>query len=237
MAAVDDPANQEHEAGHLHPAWRRHTRGERRWPATLAVLAAVTLQVSLPARLTMPPRYALPVIEVLLVVGLSLANPDRIDKRDNRLRLVGIGIIALLSLANMGAGVRLVSALVEGHGPAESAAQLLVNGGSVYITNVIAFGLWYWELDRGGPAARAHGLREHPDFLFPQMASPDLAPHNWEPFFLDYFYLSFTNATAFSPTDVLPLSRWAKAAMALQSAVALVIVALVIARAINILGS
>ena len=137
----------------------------------------------------------------------------------------------------MAAGVRLVSALIEQHGPPMSAARLLVNGGSVYVTNIIAFGLWYWELDRGGPAARAHGLREHPDFLFPQMASPELAPHNWEPFFLDYLYVSFTNATAFSPTDVLPLARWAKVAMALQSAVALVVVAMVIARAINILGS
>jgi len=166
-----------------------------------------------------------------------LANPDRIDRRDNRLRLGGIGLIAVLSLANMAAGARLVSALIEPHGPAESAARLLVNGGSVYVTNVIAFGLWYWELDRGGPAARAHGLREHADFLFPQMASPELAPHDWEPVFFDYFYVSFTNATAFSPTDVMPLTPWAKLAMTLQSSVALVTVGLVIARAVNVLKS
>jgi hypothetical protein len=233
---VDDlAAGPEHEG--RHPAWRRHTQGERRWPATLAVLAAAALQMALPARLTMPPRYALPAIEVLLVVGLSLADPDRIDRRDNRLRLVSVGIIAFLSLANMGAGVRLVSALLEGHGPAMSAARLLVNGGSVWVTNVIAFGLWYWELDRGGPAARTYGLRAYPDFLFPQMSSPEMAPPDWEPFFVDYLYLSFTNATAFSPTDVMPLSRWAKATMALQSAVALVVVLLVVARAINILGN
>jgi uncharacterized membrane protein len=236
MAGVDESAaSPQH--GARHPAWRRQTQGERRWPASLAVLAAVALQLALPARLTMPPRYVLPAIEIVLVVGLSLADPDRIDTRDNRLRLMGIVIIAVLSLANMGAGVRLVSALVQGHGPAESAARLLVNGGSVYVTNVIAFGLWYWELDRGGPAARAYGLRPYPDFLFPQMASPEVSPPDWEPFFVDYLYLSFTNATAFSPTDVMPLTRWAKATMALQSAVALVVVVLVIARAINILGS
>jgi uncharacterized membrane protein len=106
----------------------------------------------------------------------------------------------------------------------------------VYFTNLIAFGLWYWELDRGGPAARAHGVKAYPDFLFPQMSTPDLAPAEWEPAFIDYLYVSFTNATAFSPTDVMPLTRWAKLTMALQSAVALVVVAMVIARAVNILG-
>ncbi len=238
---MDDPSASEHEAGgqgHApgRPAWRRCTAGERRWPASLAVLGAVVLQVALPGRLSMPPRYLLPALELLLVAGLLVANPDRIDRRDDHLRLAGVGLTAVLSLANIGSGVRLVAGLVGGHGPADSAARLLVNGGSVYLTNLIAFSLWYWELDRGGPAARAHGLRTYPDFLFPQMASPELAPADWEPTFVDYFYLSFTNATAFSPTDVLPLARWAKLAMALQSAVALSVLALVIARAINILG-
>ena len=100
---------------------------------------------------------------------------------------------------------------------------------------MIVFSLWYWDLDRGGPVARAHAMRAHPDFLFPQMASPELAPPDWEPLFVDYFYTSFTNATAFSPTDVMPLSRWAKLAMMLQSAVSLATLALVIARAVNIL--
>jgi hypothetical protein len=184
----------------------------------------------------MPPRYALPVMELLLLAGLSAADPGRIDKRDNRLRLLGIVIIAALSLANIAAGARLVSTIIGGHRQGETAARLFVNGGSVYITNIIAFGLWYWELDRGGPAARTFGLRPHPDFLFPQMTAPELAPPDWEPTFVDYFYLSFTNATAFSPTDVMPLARWAKLTMALQSAVALVVVALVVSRAINILG-
>jgi hypothetical protein len=112
---------------------------------------------------------------------------------------------------------------------------LLLNGGVIWLTNVLVFALWYWELDRGGPVGRALAVKHHPDFLFPQMATPQMAPPDWEPWFPDYFYLSFTNATAFSPTDTLPLSRWAKMLMALQSAVSLSTVALVIARAVNIL--
>jgi uncharacterized membrane protein len=100
---------------------------------------------------------------------------------------------------------------------------------------VLLFGLWYWELDRGGPGARARGERDFPDFLFPQMTADDMAPPDWEPTFVDYLYLSYTNATAFSPTDTLPLSRWAKLLMLVQSGVALATVALVIARAVNIL--
>jgi hypothetical protein len=103
------------------------------------------------------------------------------------------------------------------------------------VTNVVVFGLWYWELDRRGPVARAHGLLQQPDFLFPQMQAADLVGPDWEPRFLDYLYLAFTNVTAFSPTDTLPLSRWAKMLMAVQSGLALSLVALVFARAVNVL--
>jgi uncharacterized membrane protein len=217
------------------PAWRRRTQGEPRWPASLAVVATAALQVLLPPRLTMPPRFLLPALELLLLIGLTAVNPGRIDRRDSRLRVVGIVLIAAVSLANIGSAVRLVVELVRQKAVVDSAARLLVNGGSIYLTNIIAFALWFWELDRGGPAARTHGVERYPDFLFPQMATPDMAPPDWEPIFVDYLYLSFTNATAFSPTDVMPLSRSAKAAMALQSAVALATVALVISRAINVL--
>jgi uncharacterized membrane protein len=103
------------------------------------------------------------------------------------------------------------------------------------VTNVIVFALWYWEWDRGGPLARAHGQHQYADFLFAQMQSPETASPDWEPMFLDYLYLSFTNSTAFSPTDVLPLSRWAKMLMMGQSSVSLVTVVLVVARAVNTL--
>jgi uncharacterized membrane protein len=121
-------------------------------------------------------------------------------------------------------------------GLAVGPAELLVAGAAIWLTNVLAFALLYWEFDRGGPAARAAGTRTHPDFLFAQMQSPKLAARDWEPYFADYLYLSFTNTTAFSPTDVLPLSRWAKLTMMVQSAVALVVVVLVVARAVNVLG-
>ena len=217
------------------PAWRRRTEGERRWPVGLAITIAVALQLALPARLAMPPRYLLPGLEMLMLIGLTAADPGRIDRHEMHLRVAGIALIAAVSIANIGSATRLVFELVRGGPVADSAASLLVNGGSIYLTNIIAFALLYWEIDRGGPAARAHGIECYPDFLFPQMSSPDMAPPEWEPTFVDYFYTSFTNATAFSPTDVLPLSFHAKAAMGLQSAVALGTVALVISRAINVL--
>ena len=217
------------------PAWRRRTAGERRWPAALAVTAAAALQLSLPARLAMPPRFLLPALEILLLIGLTAANPGRIDRRETHLRVTGIVLTAAVSLANISSAARLVSELLRAQPIADSAARLALNGGSIYLTNIIAFALLYWELDRGGPAARTHGIEIYPDFLFSQMTSPELAPPEWEPNFVDYLYVSVTNATAFSPTDVMPLSRPAKVAMALQSTVALATLALVIARAINVL--
>ncbi len=117
----------------------------------------------------------------------------------------------------------------------QDATGLLTSGAAIYLTNIIAFGLWFWEIDRGGPFARARATSPHPDFLFPQMSSPDVAHPDWEPRFVDYLYVSFTNAVAFSPTDTMPLTRRAKALMALQSLVALSTIGLVIARAVNVL--
>ncbi|MEO5678094.1 MAG: hypothetical protein ABIS47_00310 [Acidimicrobiales bacterium] len=228
-AAADDP-------GPVAPAWRRITPGEPRWAASLAVLAAVALQVALPDRVAMHPRWALQLLEGVLLVGLVAFNPGRIDRESMALRSGGIGLIAVMSLANAGSAGRLVVGLTRGT-EGQRAGPLLLTGAAIWLTNVIVFALWYWELDRGGPVARATAPQVFPDFLFAQMQSPDLAPPHWEPAFFDYLYLSFTNATAFSPTDVLPLSRWAKATMMLQSAVSLVTVALVIARAVNILQS
>jgi hypothetical protein len=215
-------------------AWRRPTRAESRWPSVLAVAVAVVLQVLLPDRLVLHPRWLLPGIEVVLLLLLTLANPVRMTNGHPVLRLGGIVLAAALSVANgLSAGL-LVHRLLTGH-TGDAAAPLLGSGAAVYATNVIAFGLWYWEFDRGGPFDRARGVQQHTDFLFPQMATPQVAPPEWEPTFVDYLYLSATNATAFSPTDTLPLSRWAKLLMLLQSAVALSAVGLVIARAVNVL--
>jgi uncharacterized membrane protein len=219
---------------HLVPAWRRTTNGEARWASTIAVVVAIGLQISLPNRFEMPPRWLLPVVGGLLLVGLVIANPRRISKRSAGLRASGIVLTGLISLANAISAIRLLNALLRGHAT-ENAVLLLRWGGAIWLTNIVIFSLWYWELDRGGPGARAEGEREYPDLLFPQMATPEIAPDDWEPMFVDYFYLAFTNATAFSPTDVLPLSRWAKMLMLAQSAISAATVILVVARAVNIL--
>lgn len=217
------------------PAWLRHTQGERRWPVTLSVVAAVVLQFLLPTRYTQPlPHWLMPTLEVALVAGLTIVNPDRIEKRGPLLRAASIVLIALITIANATSAVLLIRAILESKA-GSSAGPLFATGASIWATNVIAFALWYWEFDRGGPVARALGTRPYPDFQFVQMASPQLAPPDWEPAFADYLYLAFTNAAAFSPTDVMPLSRWAKLAMTLQSVISIVTVALIVSRAVNIL--
>jgi uncharacterized membrane protein len=170
---------------------------------------------------------------VLLGV-LVAADPRRITATSRRLRLLGLALIATASLANGFSGLMLVVGLVRGTEGSDAGA-LLVTGGNIWLTNIVVFALWYWELDRGGPSARSQALRAKPDFLFPEMTSPELADADWEPYFADYLYLAYTNATAFSPTDTLPFSRWSKLAMMLQSAISLSTGALVIARAVNIL--
>jgi hypothetical protein len=219
----------------LVPAWRRPTEGEERWQAAVAVAVAVALQFPLPGRLVLVhPDWLLPALEGLLLLILVMANPRRINRRSRALRWLGLTLAALLSLANAYSVARLAVGLVQGT-LGNSAGPLLVSGGVIWLTNVIIFGLWYWEFDRGGPVARANADRMYPDFQFVQMVSPQLTPPDWEPAFADYLYLSFTNAAAFSPTDVLPMSRWAKMGMTVQAAVSIVTVALVVARAVNIL--
>ncbi len=216
------------------PAWKRLTVGEARWPVSVAVAVALAMQSALPRHLILGPRWLLPGIGGVLVVALVAANPGRIDRTSSALRAGSLLLIAVVSLANGWSAGRLVYGLVTTSEHA-NAPQLLLSGGAIWLANVVAFGLWYWELDRGGPVARMVAARTYPDFMFPQMENPDLAPPDWEPRFADYFYLSFTNATAFSPTDVMPLSRWAKLTMLAQSAISLITVALVVARAVNIL--
>jgi hypothetical protein len=214
------------------PAWLRKTDGEHRWHVSLAVVVAIALQISLPHHLTLSPHYALPVAEGVVVIALLVANPGRIVRYSTTLHVGALVLLGLISVGNAISAGLLVHQIVTG--TATNGSALLLQGVDIWLTNVIVFGLWYWEFDRGGPVHRAHGVREHADLLFPQMQQPDVAPADWEPTFFDYLYTSFTNATAFSPTDTLPLSRWAKAMFMLQSAISLVTVALVISRAVNI---
>ncbi|MEO7370510.1 MAG: hypothetical protein ABIZ69_06600 [Ilumatobacteraceae bacterium] len=217
------------------PAWRRLTDGESTWPVRCAVIAATGLQVAIPNRYEIPPTWLLPTLGALLGVGLSVAHPRRITRHSPQLRTISILLIAVISLANAGSAARLITALLQGKANDISATTLLLTGGAIWLTNVSVFAMWYWNLDRGGPAARAQAIKQFPDFLFPQMTAPELSPSDWQPEFFDYLYLSFTNAAAFSPTDTLPLARWAKMAMMLQSIVSLGTVVLVVARAVNIL--
>jgi len=218
----------------LRPAWQRAHEGEDRLPVALIVVVAIGLQVALPAHLSFKPSWLLPALEGALLVALVVANPRKINRTSMFLRSASIGLIAIISLANGWSSGRLAYGIIQGT-EGKSAAPLLAEGASIYLTNIIVFALWYWEWDRGGPVSRAQGLRPYPDFLFANMTQADLAPPDWVPTFIDYLYLSFTNATAFSPTDTLPLARWAKMLMLVQSGVALVTVALVVARAVNIL--
>src|SRR5919202_892546 len=216
------------------PAWRRVTGAEHRLPVTLAVLVVIVLQSRVPERLSLVWWWVLPALEAMILAVLVASNPSRVDQSTRRLRLLSLLLVSVASLANAVAAASLVVGLVRGT-EGKDAAGLLVIGGNIWLTNIVVAAIWYWELDRGGPAARAGAERDRPDFLFPQMTDSELAA-DWEPTFADYLYLAFTNATAFSPTDTLPLSRWSKMAMMLQSAISLAVGALIIARAMNILG-
>lgn len=197
------------------PAWQRPTAGEQRWPVAVALLVAIGLQLLLPTRLGLEPKWLLPGLESVLLLGLMIANPLRINRPARTQRITSLALCGLISLANGASCALLLAALVRGDTDLDAKA-LLGSGAAIWLTNVIVFGLWYWELDRGGPSSRAAGLRVNPDFAFPQMSNPRLARADWEPNFFDYLYTAFTNATAFSPTDTMPLTRWAKGAMAVQ---------------------
>ncbi|MFB7510245.1 hypothetical protein, partial [Streptomyces broussonetiae] len=172
----------------LVPAWRRATRGEPRWTVTVVILTAVALQLTLPHRLILlHPAWAMPALELFLLAGLVAANPRRVEPHTRRLRLLGLVLICVISLANGWSAVRLVADLVNGTG-GDQAVSLLLTGGVIWVTNVIVFALWYWEWDRGGPMARVQGQKEFANFLFVQMQSPEIAPPEWEPAFLDYLY-------------------------------------------------
>jgi uncharacterized membrane protein len=143
-------------------------------------------------------------------------------------------LITIMTLGTLGGVIILIVDILSGSDKF-NATDLLGRGAAIWITNVILFSLWFWELDRGGPAERAADSGVAPSFAFPENAMPEFAEAGWRPRFPDYLYLAFTNATAFSPTDTLPVQTWAKMTMLLQSVISLVTAILVIARAINVL--
>ena len=216
------------------PAWKRETEGELRWPVALVVVLTAAAQLSIPDQFTIGANWVFPAIEAAMLAVLVITNPGAIRHPHRYLRYVSLSLTATMSFSVVVSAVRLIEGLLDGS-VANDPFTLIRVGGTIWLTNVVVMALWYWELDRGGASARARNVQTHPDFLFPQMSSPQFADTDWEPKFIDYLYLSFTNATAFSPTDVLPLTRWAKLLMLLQSLVSLLTVALIIARAINTL--
>jgi hypothetical protein len=210
--------------------------GERWWPVALTVVAVALLHVTLPGKYRLNPSWVAPVVSLVLVAVLIIGDPGRIDRQRPWLRICTGALIAFMTAANLFAGVRLVTDIITGNQLfANDAPALLAAGGVVWVTNVVAFGLWYWDLDRGGAAARAHRPFDNPAFVFPEMLHTDFVRGPWVPVFVDYLSLAFWTATAFSPTDVSAVKPWAKLLMMLEAAMSLCLAALVIARAINIL--
>jgi len=203
------------------------------WAPQLVVLCALLLDLSLPDKLAIGPAWLLPGLEGTLLLGLIAASPHPRWKHSPLRRRVALGLTGLVSATNIVSLVLLCHYLL--HGGKENGRALIYSGIALWLTNVLLFGLWYWEIDRGGPVARRLRETTAPDFLFPQMSIPDYAPDGWEPGLVDYLYLSFTNATAFSPTDTMPLTPMAKWLMTGQALTALVTIGLVVARAVNIL--
>jgi uncharacterized membrane protein len=200
----------------------------------VAVVAAVVLTGCLPSSIRPESRWLLAIIGLVLI-GLIVADPGRIDRSTRLVRMLSRLLLSLLAVSAIVSTAMLVHVLVVGGELTHSATRLLLAANAVWISNNIVFALLYWELDGGGSVARALHPPKYPGLAFPQQMNPHLAPPGWRPMFIDYLYLGFTNALAFSPTDVMPLVPWAKITMALQSLISLAILGLVVARAVNIL--
>jgi len=204
------------------------------WHAQFTLLLVVILQIGLPDTVTFGPRFLVAVPELLLILALSFTTPRR-RVYNSRLRRTNVLLLAgVITLVN---GVNLYSVLhhLLHHAPQVDGRQLILAGIKIYITNLIIFGLWYWEMDGGGPGQRRAIKTHQQDFLFPQHQDPAYRTKDWAPTYVDYLYVSSTNAMAFSPTDTLPLSRRAKILMLVQAFVSLLTIAVVAARAVNIL--
>jgi hypothetical protein len=213
-------------------------RFEPRWPVALTVSSfiAITIAIHLavPKRQTLGPTWLVPGIEVAMLAALLLADPAHAVRRRRWLRPISIALVMALTAVALIATAALITELIRGGKVTESADSLLASGALIWLGNVLVFSLLYWLLDSGGPLARYQREREYPDFAFTQQMSPEFAPPGWLPHYVDYLILGLTTSTAFSPTDVMPVSHWAKLLMALQSIVSLVVVGLVIARAVNV---
>jgi hypothetical protein len=202
---------------------------EPRWPAFVAMLAAAGVYLALPEPLSLGPSWLLLAIIVLLLIPILASDRYGHYKVTRILTLTANGIITIAMIASL---VLLVRGIPE---HLETPKALLRSASALWITNILVFALWYWKLDAGGPLTRdRHGF-SNSSFLFPQMLSREEQDSSWKPNFMDYLFLAFNTSTAFSPTDTAVLSRWAKLGVMVQSLISLTIVALLAARAVNIL--
>jgi uncharacterized membrane protein len=218
------------------PAGRRYPPppdSEAFWPAQLTVLLAIVVQVLLPGRLTAGPDWLVPSLEGVLLVGLFVVTPNVVKDEHPRRRRIALALTAVVTAANIFSLGALTHLLL--HHDVSDGRGLIAAGVLIWLTNLLIFALWYWEMDRGGPGLRAAGRDQPPDFLFPQMSDDRIEPRDWRPKFVDYLYVSLTNNTAFSPTDTMPLTPAAKAVMGVQSVVSLLTIGLIVSRAVNIL--
>lgn len=201
----------------------------------LAVVAAGALHATLPPQLrVVDVPWLIPAFILALLAALMIADPGRIDRQSGWLRVMTDVLIALITVVNGWAAVKLVAGILL-TSQFDNATVLLASGAALWLTNVIAFALWYWDLDGGGAAARANRSGSGHAFVFPEMNNQAYVEAGWYPKFIDYLHLSFTTATAFSPTDVSAIRSWAKLLMMAEEAISLVVALLVVARAVNIL--
>jgi uncharacterized membrane protein len=211
-------------------------RGEHRLGPSLIVVVLVVLPLLLPAHIYSAVVWAGPaVLATGLLIAVVASDPGRIDRRSGVVRWLSIALTLVLVLLSASEAIALVLELVDGAPQFKQASTLLATGGLVWIEVTLTFALLYWELDCGGAARRLHHGRQYPEFAFPEDLGPELAVPGWRPSIVDYLYLALTNATAFSPTDVMPMRRWSKMLMAVQAMISLVLLTLVIANAVNIL--
>jgi hypothetical protein len=210
-------------------------RAEKRWPMAFTLLLAIAVPLVLSPRFSFGPPWAAPLGEAVLLVAIVAIDRGRIDRRSAAGRALSLVLVAVLVADAAVAASRLVVDLVEGGPETSSPTDLLETGFLVWFYTIIAFAFLYCVLDGGGPETRFLAPREFPELAFPAQLNPGVALRDWRPEFFDYLYLGFTNATAFSPTDVMPLARWGKLAMTVQAVSSLMILGLVIARAVNIL--
>jgi uncharacterized membrane protein len=216
-------------------AWGVAAPSESTWGATLAICVTIAIHLLLPERFIIIPRWVLPTVLAVMLVPLRIIAPVRLPRESKWRQAIAIAVAAIVTLMNAVNLVMLAFVIVENRVKVDG-AELIVAAVGIWVTNVIVFALWYWELDRGGPDDRLSGEHREPDFLFPQMVTPACARPGWSPLFLDYLYVSFTNATAFSPTDTMPLTPLAKMLFLMQALISLLTITFVAARAVNILS-